>query len=633
MDESDELESASGALPRSQIYNATSNDTSPETTTKWLTILRRVTEESMSHLELRELLRELLGRVRDAMKADNAAILLMAEDGQHLQVYVASGPEEEVTGEGQVRVGRGVAGTIAATGKPLIIDALSQVEVENPLSRATGHSLVGVPLIASERVIGVIHIDSARPRKFTEDDARLLEVIASHATLAIEHAKLYESERAAREQAESVMRQLRMLEAVSDVALAYARLQDLLQALLERIQQSMEVDNVAILLPTPDGQELTLYSVQGPEEAVMGKVHVPMGEGVAGRIAATREPYIVENLGTVPVSNPFLKEHFRSLLGVPLLSGGRLVGVLHIDTMTERHFTADDSRLLEVLAERIALAIDRARIFETAQEHRAAAESRAEALEETTHLMDEFLSIASHELRTPLTTLKANVQMLDYWLNGQRGRHPEESTAEFLERVSLVAKPLVRRSNQSIVRLDRLIGDLLDASRIRENRLELRRQRMDIATTVREIIEEQQQVYQNRLLRLSAPGPEPLFVIADADRIGQVITNYISNALKYSKSDTPVIVHMEKKEQSVRVAVSDHGIGIPEVEQEAIWERFYRVTGAGHQSGSQVGLGLGLYISRDIIARHGGEVGVRSVPGKGSTFWLTLPLEHAEQES
>lgn len=586
----------------------------------------------MSHLELRELLRELLGRVREAMDVDNAAILLIAEDGQHLLVYAARGPEEEVTGKAQVQVGYGVAGTIAATGKPLIINDLSQVDVENPLLAATGHSLVGVPLMASGHVIGVIHIDSAEPREFTEDDARLLEVIASRAALAIEHAKLYESERVAREQAESAMRQMRMLQAVSDVALAHARLQDLLQALLERIQRSMEVDNVAILLPTPDGQALTLYSVHGPEEAVMGKVHVPMGEGVAGKIAATREPYIVENLAAVPVSNPFLREHFRSLLGVPLLSGGRLIGVLHVDTMRSRHFTEDDSRLLEVLAERIALAIDRARLYETAQEHRAAAESRVEALEETTHRMDEFLSIASHELRTPLTSLKANVQMLDYWLNGQRGRRPGETTTDFLERASRVAKPLVQRSNHSILRLDRLIADLLDASRIRENRLDLQRQRMDIVALVRDVVEEQRQVYQNRNLRLIVSGSEPLLVMADADRIGQVITNYISNALKYSKSGDPVTVRVEQEEKQVRVAVSDQGIGIPKTEQNAIWRRFYRVAGSGHQSGSQVGLGLGLYISRDIVTRHGGEVGVRSAPGEGATFWFTLPLEHPEQE-
>lgn len=599
----------------------------PEVASKWLSILQSVTEGAMSHLDLHDMLRELLGRIREAMEADNAAILLMEEDGQHLTVYAAHGPEEQGIGKARVRVGHGVAGTIAASGKPLIVDELSQIEVENPLLQAVGNSLVGAPLVAGGRVIGVVHVDSTRPRGFTDEDARLLQVLACHIALAIEHAQLYESERAAREQAEAAMRQLRALQLVSDVALASVRLRDLLHVLLERIRQIMEVDNVAILLPDADGRELTLYSVHGLEEAVLGQVHVPVGEGVAGRIAATREPYVVENLAAVPVSNPFLREHFRSLLGVPLLTEGRLVGVLHVDTMLPRHFTEDDRQLLEVLAERIAVAIDRARVFESVEEHRAAAETRAAALEETTRRMDEFLNIASHELRTPLTSLKVNVQVLDYWLSGQHGRRAEETPADYLARVMSVARPLVQRSNSSITRLDRLIGDLLDASRIHENRLELRREQIDLVAVARDVVEEQRQAHHKRTLRLEGAESAPLLVVADADRIGQVVTNYISNALKFSKSETPITIQVEREGEQARVAVSDQGIGIPDSEQEAIWNRFYRVAGVEHQSGSQVGLGLGLYISRDIIARHGGRVGVRSAPGEGSTFWFTLPLE------
>lgn len=627
MDEPSQLERGSDRVTDASIHAATT----PEVASKWLSILYEVTEGAMAHLDLHDLLRELLGRIREVMEVDNAAILLLGEDGRYLTVYAARGLEEQVTGKARVRFGHGIAGTIAASRKPLIVGDLSLVEVDNPLLHDMGRSLVGVPLLADGRVIGVLHVEDYRPQRFTDEDAQLLQVIASRVALAIEHAKLYESEHAAREQAETAMRQLRALQAVSDVALAHVQLTELLYALLARIQQLMEVDNVAILLPTPDNRELTLYSVHGLEEAVMGQVHVPMGEGVAGRIAATREPYIVENLATVPVANPFLREHFHSLLGVPLLVGERLIGVLHIDTMLPRRFTDDDRRMLEVLAERIATAIDRAHLYETAQEHRVAAETRAEALEETTRRMDEFLGIASHELRTPLTSLKVNLQMLDYWLNGQRGRRANETTADFLARAASIVQPLVQRSNHAIARLDRLIADLLDTSRIRENRLELRRERMDLAAVVREVVEDARQAHPGRTLRLIESVSGPLFVVADTDRIGQVITNYISNALKYSRAEAPVTIRVEKDGNQARVSVSDQGIGIPETELDTIWDRFYRVTSIEHQSGSQVGLGLGLYISRDITERHQGEVGVRSVLGEGSTFWFTLPLERSKR--
>ncbi len=600
--------------------NGALTDTASHIKNNWLRILHRVNESAMAHLDLRLLLRELLGRIRDAMEVDNAAILLMDDDGRHLTVYAARGPEEQVTGTVHIPVGRGVAGRIAATATTMIIDDLSQVEVENPLLRATVHSLVGAPLIANGQVIGVIHVDSTRPRHFTEEDAELLQLIAGRAALAIEHSKLYESERAARSEAEVVTRQLRMLQTITDAGLAHAQLQELLHALLMTIQNTMEVDNVAILLPTPDGTALTLYSVHGPEEVVMGHVHVPMGQGVAGRIAATRAPLIVENLTQVPVANPFLQEHFVSLLGVPLLNGDRLVGVVHVDTTQTRLFTEEDSRLLRIVADRIALAIDRAQDFESAQQTRLEAEHQVADLQEATRRMDEFLGIASHELRTPLTSLKTNLQMLDYWLSASGGR--EKGVA----RVDRAAAPLLQRSMRSMTRLDRLIGELLDASHIRESRLELQREHTELVALVQAITEEQRDAYPNRELQLEVAASTRLPVYVDADRIGQVVANYLSNAFKYSRATSPVHIQMQVDRAWAKVSVRDYGVGIPAAEQQLIWDRFYRVPGTLHQSGSQVGLGLGLYICRDIVERHGGQVGVQSAPGEGSTFWFTLPL-------
>lgn len=596
------------------------------TATRWLRILHDISEGAIAHLDLHELLRDLLGRIREAMAVENAAILLVSEDGEHLAVYAARGPEEQVTGKVRVAMGQGVAGRIAASKTPRIIADLSRVEGENPLLRESVRSMVGAPLLVGERVIGVIHVDSTQIGRFTDEDRQLLEVIASRVALAIEHAQLYEAERAARLQAEAAARQLQALQTISDVALEHAQLADLLSTLLTRIQQTLQVDNVAILLPTPDAQELTLYSVHGPEQAVMGVVHVPMGQGVAGTIAATRRPLVIDNLANVPVANPFLKEHFHSLLGVPLLTDGRLVGVLHVDSVQARHFTDDELHLLEVIADRIAVAVDRARSYESAQQSRAQAENRAAELEETTERMDEFLGIASHELRTPLTSLNANVQMLDYWLASQLGRRDTEPDGEYGERALQAAAPLVRRSLQSISRLDRLVAELLDASRVRERRLDLRLRHTDLVAIVREALEAEQQAHPNRVLRVEEVPAKPVIVRADADRIGQVVANYLSNALKFSRPESPVSLAVEVEGDLARVSVIDQGVGIPPAEQAKIWDRFYRAQDVGHQSGSQVGLGLGLYISRDIVERHGGCVGVRSTPGKGSTVWFQLPL-------
>ncbi|MBF6591015.1 MAG: ATP-binding protein, partial [Ktedonobacterales bacterium] len=128
-----------------------------------------------------------------------------------------------------------------------------------------------------------------------------------------------------------------------------------------------------------------------------------------------------------------------------------------------------------------------------------------------------------------------------------------------------------------------------------------------------------------RVLALEAPAT-PVPVVVDADRIGQVVTNYLTNALKYSDADRPVSVSLERVGPLARVRVRDEGPGLSAEQCARLWERGYRAPGIEVRSGTGVGLGLGLYISRAIIERHGGQVGVESAPGHGSTFWLTLPL-------
>jgi signal transduction histidine kinase len=118
-------------------------------------------------------------------------------------------------------------------------------------------------------------------------------------------------------------------------------------------------------------------------------------------------------------------------------------------------------------------------------------------------------------------------------------------------------------------------------------------------------------------------------VMADASRIEQVVTNYLSNALKYSREDRPVVVRLDVDGETARVAVRDEGIGVAPAEQASIWDRFHRAAGVTIQSGSDVGIGIGLHICKTIIDGHHGQVGAFSVPGQGSTFWFTLPLASA----
>src|SRR5215210_3278721 len=223
---------------------------------------------------------------------------------------------------------------------------------------ATDDAPRSVPLLVGGEVIGALVIGSRSSPEPDDGATELAHLVADRIAAAVEHNRLYESERAARVRLEHV-------QAITDAALAHLEIDELLEVLLPRIRTILGADTCAVLLLDEDRQELVARAAVGIEEEVEQGVRIPVGRGFAGRVAAERRPVILDDVDHADVLNPILREKgIKSLLGVPLLARRGVIGVLHVGTLVPRKFTDEEAELLRLAAERAAAAVEHARLYE-----------------------------------------------------------------------------------------------------------------------------------------------------------------------------------------------------------------------------------------------------------------------------
>ncbi|WP_367866060.1 ATP-binding protein [Pedobacter sp. WC2423] len=216
---------------------------------------------------------------------------------------------------------------------------------------------------------------------------------------------------------------------------------------------------------------------------------------------------------------------------------------------------------------------------------------------------DDFISIASHELKTPVTSLKASLQLLDRSTEPHSGRN----------------RLLVSQANKGINRISLIIDDLLNAGKNYREQLEFRKTTFNLYELAQEICD---QFASTETQTVTLNGDKELIIHADSERIGRVLTNLITNAIKYAPGSAEIKVELQDEAAFVKVSVTDKGPGISKEKIPLLFDRYYQ---ADNQQIQYSGLGLGLFICANIIRKHDGEIGVDSEPGKGSTFWFTLP--------
>jgi signal transduction histidine kinase len=380
---------------------------------------------------------------------------------------------------------------------------------------------------------------------------------------------------------------LRRLQTVTDTALGHLSLDDLLDELLDRIREALDADTCAVLLLDEPRRELVARAARGIEEEVEQGVRIPLGKGFAGRVAAERRPVVIPDVDHSDVLNPILREKgIRSLLGAPLLARERVLGVLHVGTLHPRDFTEDDIELLNLVAARVAVALERTLIHEE--------------LVKIDALKREFIATAAHEVRTPASIIFGVAKTLS-----DRGDTLDEETRENLFKAFYEASE----------RLARLTDDLLDFTRLDAHAAELDLEQLSLEQVIRTATHG---LSLNPEDEISVDVPSELTMMADRKAVELIVSNLVRNGLVHGMP--PVLVTASQEDGVTRIRVTDEGQGVAEEFRSQLFEPFSRARDAAARPGA----GLGLAIAQSYARQLGGQLLYERDSGQ-TTFTLVLP--------
>lgn len=354
-----------------------------------------------------------------------------------------------------------------------------------------------------------------------------------------------------------------------------------------------------------DGESYFLYTLSGAPREAFSKFPLPRNTAIFAPTFRGDPPVRIEDVlkdSRYGLSAPYRgmpEGHLpvRSYLAVSVRSRtGRVLGGLFFGHSAPGVFQERHERLIEGLAAYAAIALDNATLY---REQKEALRAR-----------DTFLSIASHELKTPLTPLVLQIQSVQ--------RLAEKSADGTIPAATVLDR--LARAEKQVAHLDALVNKLLDVSRLTERRLVLEPERVDLAAIVNDVVERLRPEAESAGCPIEVRAPHPVLGDWDRLRLDQVVSNVLSNALKYGRGK-PVVVVAQRQGDSAQLSVRDQGIGISSDDQRRIFRRFERAVSDQHYGG----FGLGLWISREVLERMGGTIRVESKPGEGATFVVTLP--------
>ena len=382
-------------------------------------------------------------------------------------------------------------------------------------------------------------------------------------------------------------------------------LKNALKTIVDKATTLLKVERASLMLLDPTRKFLTIHSATGLSPSIIRSAKIKVGEGVSGWVARKGKPLLIHDISQ---DKRFTKKQggrysTDSLLSVPLKAKGKTIGVLNVNNKKRRAvFTQADLKLLTALADEAAIAIQNAKLYgELVQAN--------ERLKELDKLKSGFVANVSHELRTPLAIIRNFIFAFQQEIGGTVGDRQKDYLA---------------RIEDNLGRLERLIDNLLDLSKIEAGRFEVKKTSADLLSIAKKVTESLQRKGEEKGVTLTFSVPEPVpSTYLDQDRVTEVVTNLVDNAIKYTPRGGNVAVGLRKENGELLLSVQDTGIGIKQKDQEKLFEKFRQFGASPHR---EKGAGLGLAIAKEIVELHHGKIRVSSEEGKGSTFIAAFPI-------
>lgn len=496
---------------------------------------------------------------------------------------------DELATVAELHRGAGLPGRILETASPAWIEDVRR-DPNFPraalLTRLGLRSAFGFPLIVSGAVSAVVELFSAEARPFDSAVVTMTTTFGSHIGQFIERIH-------AENKLSAAIERLGRLQEVADVALSHLSRSELLDNILPKIRDTVACDIAVVWLLDESGDALYPAAINGNAVPLRSDIRMKIGTSLGGRAAAERKTMTCRHA----TKQPFIPEEMRalgveSIAAVPLLCRDRLLGVLVVGARADIVFTPDQIDFMELVAHRLTNAIDNA--------------SRYEGARQSIVAKDRFLSIASHELKTPMAGILGWTQFL------------RTETDPELQREAL------RSIEESARAQARLVEDLVDSVRIREGKVVLQMAECDLTALVDSAVRiVGPQAEQRGVILETVHEQRPVRVLADPNRIQQVVWNLLTNAIKFTPQGRHVRCTTRVREQTATVRVNDEGAGI----DPAFLSRVFNAFEQEERGRAAGGLGLGLHIVATIVKMHGGAIHAYSRGvGHGASFIVELPL-------